>query len=510
MIFSSFCITFGALGEDANELLACFSRDILSSMGKRNFSFRFVLTGSFLSILLLFTLLVLVSFLSLFSTTSKMQARINRYMNLNALTKEIESCRLSFSSYFDSLTDGPSSSLMEAAQLRGGLVRSRLVLKSIGEPAMEDGEAYFTHRAILNGLEYLEKRSFRVKETDYVEYYRLLKIFDYLNEYSSSDYLSYAIANDTSAAHATWVYLTKLGSGVVISTIVLFLLVILFLVFFSGYMSKPIQSMANAATQLTLGNYDIPELPAEGPRELASLEESLNQMKRSIKERDELARELYEENLKNSEMARNLSRAHYQALQAQINPHFLFNVLNTLSHTAFLENAEKSVLLTNTIASFYRYTLDFQNEVMIKEELEFCRLYLVIQQQRFGGRLRFVIECDPNLSELFIPPVVIQPFVENAVVHGLEPTEDGGIVRVTVLRDSWQRVAVVVQDDGIGIDPSGRKKDDGGRVHIGIENVYERLQVYFESQATVTVERASQSGGTRAVLLFPARRERWA
>jgi sensor histidine kinase YesM len=92
----------------------------------------------------------------------------------------------------------------------------------------------------------------------------------------------------------------------------------------------------------------------------------------------------------------------------------------------------------------------------------------------------------------------------------LEPTEDGGIVRVTVLRDSWQRVAVVVQDDGIGIDPSGRKKDDGGRVHIGIENVYERLQVYFESQATVTVERASQSGGTRAVLLFPARRERWA
>ncbi|MDY4612004.1 MAG: sensor histidine kinase [Sphaerochaetaceae bacterium] len=475
-------------------------------MGRKKLSFRFVLTGSFLSVLILFALLILISFAVLFSTTSTMQDRINRYMELDAMTKNIELCRQSFETYFTHSDE--ASRRMAAAELRGGFANVWIVLGTLGEPSYESGEAYFIHRAIQNGLSYLEERCFDVPVGDYVGYYWLLDVFSYLEQYSAGDYLTYTITHDAAASRSTWDTLLRLRTEVIIATVALFLVSILFLTFFSGYMSRPIRSMATAARQLTLGNYDFPELMAEGPLELASLEESVNQMKRAIKDRDDLSKELYQESLKNIEMSRDLSTAQYHALQAQINPHFLFNVLNTLSHTAFLEKAEKSVVLTNTIASFFRYSLDFRNEVAIHDELEFCRQYLMIQQQRFGNRIQYAISCGQGLDSLFIPPVIIQPFVENAVVHGLEPTEYGGMVKI-IVTDDGGHVVVLVEDNGVGVDPSDMRTAGNGRSHIGIENVRERLRVYFNDEAGVRIARMSPQGGTRVTLRFPQRSIRW-
>lgn len=476
-------------------------------MRSRKLGFRFVLTGSFLSVFVLFALLILVSFSVLFSTTSTMQDRINRYMELDTLTKKIVLCRQSFETYFS--TADADSRRMSAAELRGCFANVRVVLGILGEPSYESGDAYFIHRAIQNGLTYLEERCFDVSAGDYVNYYWLLDVFSYLEDFSSGDYLTYAITNDAAASRATWDNLLKLRTEVILATVALFLVSILFLASFSGYMSRPIQSIAVAARQLTLGNYDFPELVAEGPQELASLEESVNQMKRAIKDRDELSRELYRENVKNIEMSRELSQAQYHALQAQINPHFLFNVLNTLSHTAFLEKAGKSVVLTNTIASFFRYSLDFRNEVTIGEELEFCRQYLAIQRQRFGSRIQYAISCEDGLDALFIPPVIIQPFVENAVIHGLEPTEYGGTVRISAGGDG-EYVVVRIEDDGVGVALSDRIPVDDGRSHIGVENVRERLRVYFQDEAGLDIARISPHGGTRVTLRFPRRAIRWA
>jgi two-component system LytT family sensor kinase len=177
---------------------------------------------------------------------------------------------------------------------------------------------------------------------------------------------------------------------------------------------------------------------------------------------------------------RMLLQARMDALVSQINPHFLFNTLNTISSLIRIDpDTARSVLLK--LSRILRRRLKVQAHfVPLKEELEFIDDYLGIEVVRFGrDKLRIVKEIEADVGEMMVPSMILQPLVENAIRHGIAPKIDGGTITLRVRRNN-QRLVIEVHDDGVGIPPDRRNEIYASG--IGIRNVTERLQVLFGDQ----------------------------
>lgn len=190
------------------------------------------------------------------------------------------------------------------------------------------------------------------------------------------------------------------------------------------------------------------------------------------------------------------ANAELRALQSQINPHFLFNTLNTITSLVRTQpNLARELLLK--LASLFRYTLRKTGQnISLKEELEQMNAYLTIEKARHGDKLKVKEEVDESLLSVLIPSLVIQPLVENAIKHGLQPKEAGGTIQITV-KTVGQDVHIVICDDGVGIDLEChhplRNRSGGG---IGLLNVHERLQGLFGQEYGLTIESELGQGTT--------------
>lgn len=178
-----------------------------------------------------------------------------------------------------------------------------------------------------------------------------------------------------------------------------------------------------------------------------------------------------------------LKEAQLKALQAQINPHFLFNSLNTIVSFS-RHDPEKTRDLLIHLGDFFRKTLSKnQDFVTIAEELERIDAYLAIEQARNGSRLQVFRDIDPGLLEVTLPALILQPLVENCVKHGILPKPQGGGVFIRVCRENDSAV-ITVEDNGVGMDPSGTWKtqaaifSDKG-AGIGLKNVDQRLKTIY-------------------------------
>ncbi len=188
--------------------------------------------------------------------------------------------------------------------------------------------------------------------------------------------------------------------------------------------------------------------------------------------------------LKNKEMQISL-------LKSQINPHFLFNTLNSIS-TLVNSSKEQARKVITQLSDIFRYALDAHSDEMVKlaNEIEFIENYIRIQQVRFGDRLKFVKEIDPTCLNLMIPPMILQPLVENSVKYGIAPKREGGTIFLSVRR-SGRIVLFEVKDNGLGI--NAKKVMDGSSSGVGMSNTDMRLKSYFGSQSGLRV-RATDRG----------------
>jgi hypothetical protein len=192
------------------------------------------------------------------------------------------------------------------------------------------------------------------------------------------------------------------------------------------------------------------------------------------------------------------SRAQIRALQAQIRPHFLFNTLNVLSNLIHAD-PRKAEDLTEELATVFRYTLDATRTewVRLEDELRFLTSYLRIEKARFEGRLGYFIELEPEAKNVRIPPMILQPVVENAVRHGIASRIEGGVVRLSA-KISTGRLVLVVEDSGSGL----KTKDKSGRQGIGLNNVRDRLKHIYRDQAMLRLS-ALEPTGTCVTLILP-------
>jgi sensor histidine kinase YesM len=224
-------------------------------------------------------------------------------------------------------------------------------------------------------------------------------------------------------------------------------------------------------------------------------------------EKTALSDRLLQESTRALELENSLQKSELELLQARINPHFMFNALASIGSLARLEDAGRTARSVDSLARIMRHSFAADREhATVGEELEIVRHYLALQKTRFGARLCFEVECSAEVADRSLPGLSVQPFVENAVLHGIEPREQGGNVAVKACRDDAGGTLIVISDDGVGFDPARPASPDpgldGNRSHYGITNVKRRLELLF-GEGTVRIE-SGRGRGTMVELRIPA------
>ncbi|MBP2019634.1 two-component system LytT family sensor kinase [Symbiobacterium terraclitae] len=201
-------------------------------------------------------------------------------------------------------------------------------------------------------------------------------------------------------------------------------------------------------------------------------------------------------------------RARLEALQAQIRPHFLFNVLNTIIMFSRTDPERSRELLVN-LAQFFRRSLTTRgNTNTLQDELEYIHIYLALEQARFGEKLQVKMKIDPRVTGASVPVLTLQPLVENAIVHGLAPKEDVGVVGIRV-RQVGDHLHILIADNGIGMDRERQRRvfeeGFGNNMGLGLTNVNERLVSLYGPEYRLRI-RSSPGVGTAIRLRIPLQR----
>lgn len=222
--------------------------------------------------------------------------------------------------------------------------------------------------------------------------------------------------------------------------------------------------------------------------------------------------------LREARLRETLMEAELRALRAQVNPHFLFNTLNTIADLIGSE-PERAEAMTEKLAGIFRYALAGADKSLISigEEFDFLKAYLEIEKARFGERLGVEFHLDPAFSEKKIPTLLLQPLVENAVKHGISPKLKGGTIRIGVSVEG-EILRFAISDDGIGFEETGASAENGVESPadlrrsragngIGLHNIRERLVRLFGERGRLNIDSRPGIGST-VVVEFPYENDR--
>lgn len=263
---------------------------------------------------------------------------------------------------------------------------------------------------------------------------------------------------------------------------------------FAGRITAPFQKLEQAMTEIETGLAEV-EVDAKGCYEAQSLARHFNLMKHKI---DKLMQEI-------TEKEKHLRTSEISALHSQINPHFLYNTLDTIVWMAEFGDSEKVIDLTKALASFFRLSLSGGSELTtVGNELEHVRQYLFIQKERYGDKLQYEIACEEDLREIEIPKLLMQPIVENALYHGIRGLSRQGMITVSA-RAEGDAILFAVTDNGDGFDVGALESGTSGATAklggVGIHNVDERVQLYYgEGYGVQVVSSPDSSEGTTVTI----------
>jgi len=258
----------------------------------------------------------------------------------------------------------------------------------------------------------------------------------------------------------------------------------------------PLKQLVSSFHKLKMEDYSV-RLKPKGKGEFGYVFLRFNSMVRQIQE---LFEKVYLEQI-------HVREARLKQLQSQINPHFFYNCFSFISSMAKLKNNSAIVAMSENLSHYYRYTTRQERDfVSLSEELDFVGSYLEIQKLR-RNQLKVSIELPPRLRKIEIPPLIVQPLVENAVLHGIEEKSGEGLIQLTVSEVQGQ-YRIIVDDNGRGMDEAGRRElarrlsapmDD--KTGCGLWNVNQRMQLRFGDKSGISIEE-SPFGGLRVTLYW--------
>ena len=206
----------------------------------------------------------------------------------------------------------------------------------------------------------------------------------------------------------------------------------------------------------------------------------------------------------------NLRKTELQALQAQINPHFLYNTLDSISWMCEQGKNAEAVQMVNALARLFRISISRGHELIpIRNELQHAESYLQIQSHRYKNQFVYRFDVDPDCLDYLCNKITLQPIIENAIYHGLNGLVDDGEIEVSVKSDG-EDVVFTVSDNGSGMTEEQiaaiMRKEHSDRAGIGVKNVSDRLKIYFGSEYGITIDSVPDEG-TRVHIRMPKIRE---
>jgi len=283
-----------------------------------------------------------------------------------------------------------------------------------------------------------------------------------------------------------WAFAMMMGIGTILAIAISLI--------FSRSIAKPIRGLASSMEAVESGNLQTKKEYAK-IKEFAQLDHSFNVMVEQIISLLHLTREEQQK----------VAEAERKALESQMNPHFLFNTLNTIKALARMHGEEEIYTTTIKLGKLLRSTIDnHESECTLKESMTLIDSYLTIQRIRFGEKLHVTTVLDPACSMVKTPKLIIQPLVENAIVHGLEPKAGDWNIEVLV-QEKNGRIFLTVKDDGIGF-PSGTLPEDldelANSAHVGVYNVYRRLTLKYGKKMSFSII-SKEMEGTVVSISFP-------
>lgn len=312
----------------------------------------------------------------------------------------------------------------------------------------------------------------------------------------------------------------------IVDIIVLSCIIILYITY---KMTDPIVKLSHSAEEISKGNFDVDEVTVTSEDEIKVMAEAFNKMKSSVRNyikelqnKSEIESRLMEKEMQNLKMQTLLNNAELQSLQSQINPHFLFNTLNAGVQLAMMEEADKTSIFLENLSALFRYNVRrLDTAVTLNDEINSVRAYIDLMKVRFADMILFSVEIDDDeLLQVSMPPLILQPIVENSCIHGVGEKEGVGSVSIRVYGDDGEGI-IEVADNGAGMEPgtienifrkaSGNymlleKPKKGHTTGIGITNVIQRLRIYFKREDVISIY-SVKGEGTKVIIRVPAVRE---
>lgn len=281
-----------------------------------------------------------------------------------------------------------------------------------------------------------------------------------------------------------------------------------------------IHHLEEYAGGLARREWDLPDIEHYGYSDLRPVVTAFNEMKRSLvrhisqlEEKHRLEEEISRQSVVLLEQGKLLRESQLYALQSQINPHFLFNTLNVIARTALKERPEETVELIQATSEILRFSLkNLRRLVPLQDELESVEAYVLIQQRRFAGELDISMEVGNDVPrDILVPPLIIQPLIENSIRHGLDGKLFNRSVWGRVFRNGRRQVEITIEDNGVGIPADLLEKLNSlsnmsdpliEAEKVGIRSVIRRIALAFGEHGHVCID--SEPGAfTRVTLTFP-------
>lgn len=328
--------------------------------------------------------------------------------------------------------------------------------------------------------------------------YTVVSYFDYENTgnlFQVYVVKPYAIYSD-SVRRTIITYVWYILLCIILSVLITFL--------FSNMFTRRIRFLQNKMHSVADGNFDLTE-EIKGNDEIRDL---YGELKKMVESMQKLINDAYKAKIQSESFKLNQVEAEFKALASQINPHFLYNTLETIRMKAYCNDDKETADLVKKLGKFMRRCLEVKDGmVTLESELEFTRSYLELQSARFGDRVSYSIYCEVE-RRYKILPLIIQPVVENAFVHGIESAKSNGKISIRVFYRG-ERVEIEISDNGQGI-PQDKLRELRGKLEkndtssgksIGLTNVNKRIKMYHGGEYGLSVKTEQGEGTTVSVIL---------